>query len=208
MGGVRNWTSVRQGFLLVIRRVATRQDGQALWECRCDCGTLCVKSSGNLRMGAQSCSVSCGVSRSNRRRAKHGVAHGKEWRAWSAAKQRCHNPKNPQYKNYGARGITMCEQWRTSFATFYAHLGPAPATGHQATLDRIDNNGHYEPGNVQWVSMKVQRANTRSTRWVELGDRRVSVPVACEEFGLPYTTVDARWRRGLRGWALVAPKQS
>lgn len=203
MPSVRDWASVRQGNLLVIRQVDTRSDGQSMWECRCDCGATCIKSSGNLRQGIKSCSTRCGISRSNRKRAKHGLARSKEWRAWCAAKQRCHNPKNPQYENYGGRGITMCKKWRGSFAAFIDHIGLAPSGKH--TLDRINNDKGYEPGNVRWVTATEQLNNTRRNRYVFLGDRKLGLGAAAKEFGLTYACVNARVRRGLTGWDVVSP---
>jgi hypothetical protein len=201
------WTGKRQGKLLVIRRVDSRSDGQSMWECRCDCGALTTKSSGNLRQGTQSCSAGCGIAESNRRRARHGVAHGKEWRAWTAAKQRCLNGRHPQYPNYGGRGITMCVEWAKDFAKFYAHVGPAPGEGRNVSLDRIDNDGNYEPGNVRWASRVQQVGNRRVTRMVEVDGETMTATEACKRYGLPYSTIDARFRKGLRGAALIAPRQ-
>jgi len=205
MPSVKDLSGIRQGSLLVIRRMGSREDGQSLWECRCDCGKTCVKSSGNLRQGTKSCGAACGVSRSNRARSRHGLSRSKENRAWMAAKQRCHNPKHPQFSNYGARGISMCDEWRQSFDAFIEYIGRAPSPKH--TLDRIDNDGDYEPGNVRWATPSTQINNRRVTCVVDLDGRKLSMKDACEEFGLPYTTVSARWRRGIRGWALVSPKK-
>lgn len=161
MPSTRDWLGVRQHKLLVIRRVDSRADGQSMWECRCDCGALCVKSSGNLRQGVKSCSPACGIAESNRRRAKHGVAHGKEWKAWTAAKQRCFNKNHPNYHHYGGRGITMCDEWVRDFSAFYVHVGPAPEHTKRMSVDRIDNNGNYEPGNVRWATPSEQLANRK-----------------------------------------------
>jgi hypothetical protein len=207
MPSTRDWTGKRQAKLLVIRQVDSRPDGQAMWECRCDCGALCTKSSGNLRQGVKSCSPSCGIAESNRRRAIHGVANGKEHRAWTAAKQRCFNQKHPQYSSYGGRGITMCEAWVKDFAKFYAHIGPAPGQGRNVSLDRTKNDGDYEPGNVRWASTQQQLLNRRVTRLIEIDGQTMNTKEACERYALPYTTIDARFRKGVTGAALVAPRK-
>jgi hypothetical protein len=207
MGNVVDWTGVRQGRLYITRRMGSRQDGQATWECVCECGTRCVKSSGSLRSGVKSCTTKCGVATSNRRRAKHGLAASKEYRAWTAAKQRCLNPNNPNYKNYGARGITMHPDWVDNFAAFYAHIGPAPGKARHVSIDRIDTDGNYEPGNVRWVtSVKIQINNRRITRRTTIGTEDVSVSALVEGSDLSYAAIDGRWRKGVRGEALLAPK--
>jgi hypothetical protein len=82
----------------------------------------------------------------------------KEYHAWARAKQRCINPNNSHYKSYGRRGIQMCEEWLNDFGAFYEHMGDRPP-GY--TLDRIDVNGNYEPGNCQWIPMSEQQRNVR-----------------------------------------------
>lgn len=208
MPQVRDWTGVRQHSLYVIRRVGSRKDGQSTWECLCDCGNRCIKPSGRLRAGVKTCGTSCGVAASNRRRVKHAMAKSKEHRAWLAAKQRCFNPKNPQYKNYGARGISMHPEWVDDFDAFYRHIGPAPGEGRRVSIDRIDNDGNYEPGNVRWsTSIEQQLGNRRVTRRVGIGNEAKTLAEIAETSGLPYTTLDGRWRNGVRGDDLIAPKQ-
>ena len=159
----RDWTGAVQGSLKVTEYAGTREDGQAMWRCICVCGTECVKSNGNLRLGVKSCSTKCGVVMSNKARAVHGGAHGKEWKAWQAAKQRCFNSNHPNYKHYGGRGITMCAEWVSDFSAFLEHIGLAPLV-HRISIDRIDNDGNYEPGNVRWATPYQQVMNRRNTR--------------------------------------------
>lgn len=85
-----------------------------------------------------------------------------EYAVWTGIKMRCFNPNGTGYKYYGGRGITMCERWRRSFSDFRADVGPRPSPDH--SLDRIDVNGHYEPGNVRWVTWDVQVKNKRPRR--------------------------------------------
>ena len=101
----------------------------------------------------------------------------------------------------------MLPAWEADFALFYAHIGPAPTRDRHSTLDRIDNERGYEPGNVRWVTMTEQLNNRRQTRWVYLPDRRLALTDAVREYGLPYSTVDSRWRKGVRGPALLVPKK-
>lgn len=93
-----------------------------------------------------------------------------EYGAWTNAKTRCFNAANAGYVHYGARGITMCDEWRNSFEAFYAHVGPRPSAKH--SLDRIDNGGDYAPGNVRWALPAVQQANKR-----HVGDEQARIAV-------------------------------
>jgi hypothetical protein len=101
----------------------------------------------------------------------------------------------------------MHPDWVNDFAAFYAHIGPAPGEGRQVSVDRINNDGNYEPNNVRWATTtRSQLLNRRGSRMVEVDGVSVALADAAEAHGLPYTTVDARWRRGLRGAALLAPR--
>jgi hypothetical protein len=139
--------------------------GQAitvLWLCRCNCGTERLVFGTNLRRGL-SRSCGCLISETTRQRSKkHNQAkRGKVTRAyhcWQHMKQRCLNPNNRDYPNYGGRGITVCERWR-SFENFHSDVGDPPP---DKSLDRYpDRNGNYEPGNWRWATAKEQVLNRR-----------------------------------------------
>ena len=88
---------------------------------------------------------------------------------WQAMKQRCNNPKSKDYKNYGGRGITVCEEWSNSFESFYSYVSVLPHYGEEGfSLDRINNDGNYEPGNVRWATRKEQNCNRRSLKGEQL----------------------------------------
>lgn len=138
-----------------------RIDGHArrLINCRCDCGTIREIVLSRLTRGlTQSCGCLAREMNSTRMR-RHGEASArtKEFRAWEAAKGRCFNPRNPKYPRYGGRGIGMCARWRGDFSAFLSDMGRKPSG---TTLDRIDNDGNYEPGNCRWATPKVQAQNT------------------------------------------------
>ena len=86
------------------------------------------------------------------------------YKRWESIKQRCTNPNNPSYRNYGGRGITMCDEWAESFESFHAHVGECPGPG--LSLDRINNEKGYEPGNVRWASASQQMKNRRPSQRV------------------------------------------
>lgn len=112
---------------------------------------------------------------------------------WRNMLTRCGDPKNCNYHRYGARGITVCSRWQ-SFDLFLADVGPRPSPTH--SLDRIDNNGNYEPGNVRWATRRVQLNNTRRNRYVTISGETRSLTEWARHYGVRPTTADARLRGG------------
>lgn len=109
--------------------------------------------------------------------------------------QRCMNPNNKGYKNYGGRGITVCARWQNSFANFLADVGPRPSVRH--SIDRHpDNNGSYEPGNVRWATSDEQTRNTRRNRWIEFNGERLILSDWVKRYDLNLPTVIRRLQSG------------
>jgi hypothetical protein len=122
---------------------------------RRDCETWCADDGEN-------CVHLRGIARAQRALKHPRYVHPYEYDAWQAMKQRCSNPRLRTWKDYGGRGIRVCDEWRASFFAFFDHIGPRPSSKH--SVDRIDVNGHYEPGNVRWATPLEQARNRRVCR--------------------------------------------
>lgn len=116
-----------------------------------------------------------------------------EYSSWAHMKSRCHRPNDPDYHNYGGRGIKVCDRW-LDFDNFYEDLGPKPSADH--TLEREDVNGNYEPNNVVWLEKQLQSRNRRVVQTVVLEGELITLVEASKRLGLEYGTVDSRVRRG------------
>lgn len=133
----------------------------------------------------------------------HGMSNTPEHDAWLRMIQRCENPKNIGFLDYGGRGISVCEEWRRSFTAFYAHVGPRPSPKH--SIDRFpNNNGNYEPGNVRWATAKEQSLNRRSNICLTIGGVSKTIQEWSECSGVAEGTIRARARRGVSGDALIS----
>jgi len=126
------------------------------------------------------------------------------YKTWQGMKQRCLNTKHAQFKNYGARGIKICERWLNSFDNFYADMGPRP-TG--LTIERIDNNGNYEPGNCKWADRREQRLNQRTCHYLEKDGLRMTVRDWAKHLDLHESVLHYRLRIGLPTEKVLMPKR-
>lgn len=179
--------------LTVLGRAENTKAGSAQWHVRCDCGRAFVAVGGRMRNGH---TTTCGCKATPAQRS--GALHCLPRRArtypentvWQGMIARCHRPDTPAFATYGGRGIEVCCRWRDSFENFLADMGERPSPKH--TIDRIDNDGNYEPGNCRWAT-RVEQANNKSDNVCITRDG-VTKTVAewCRELGLKPFTVYSR----------------
>lgn len=174
------------------------------WNCRCECGKETVVNGSSLRSGStKSCGCLVGEL-TVKRNTKHGRCKTKEHSIWISMKQRFLNEKSKSFKNYGGRGIKVCERW-LKFENFFADMGEKP---HGKTLERIDNDGNYEPENCRWATYTEQERNKRNTLTLTIDGETKTFMEWVEEFQVPVARV---WYRIFRaGWdakrAFTTPK--
>lgn len=177
--------------------VATPRGHVVRWLCRCDCGTERPVSKYSLRDGN---SISCGCYRYDRARqatAKHQGRrlHPAEYRIYKNMIGRCENSRNPGYKWYGARGITVDPCWRSDFGAFLLDMGKRPSAGH--SIERLDNNAGYGPRNCVWATTAEQAMNRRNVRLLTIDGETMPLYLWAQRNGIPYTTLRGRLDRGI-----------
>lgn len=177
-----NLAKKKFGHLIVIELAPHDQNGNVQWLCRCDCGNEIIVPSKSLIKGDIK---SCGCTRI---RTKSDLK-----KTWNAIKQRCFNPNNIAYKNYGGRGITMYPDWVDDFQAFYDYLSQLEHFDDKAyTLDRIDVNGNYEPDNLRWADAKTQARNKQNNHLVQYEGEMITIAEASERSGIPQGVLSQR----------------
>lgn len=205
MGKKLDLAGIQFGRLTAIEDVGANKQGARLWRCRCECGQESIVRSSDLVRGHI---VSCGCSKIDHCHylnesglnvlnpyQTHGKSKTRLYRIWKDMKRRVTNPNRDNFKYYGGRGIDICDEWFNDFEPFYDW---AVANGYSDNLeiDRIDNDGDYEPGNCHWVTKKVNCNNASTNRRIEYMGRTKTATEWAEFFNIPYTKLIYRLNAG------------
>ncbi len=171
---------------LAVISYAYSKNNRSYWNCICKCvsRTKCVVQ-GKLLRNNDTGSCGC-LRRELPNRTTHGKTKTSIYHIWISMKARCNNKMYIDYKNYGGRGISVCDRWLHSFENFYEDMGPKPTNKH--TIDRINNNGNYEPRNCRWITRLDQANNKRSNIIITYKNKTQSLAHWCRELGLKYST--------------------
>ena len=185
---------------LTVIEFADKRGKHVRWKCLCACGNTSFPTTTHLRSG-HSVTCGCGVARANSASTTtHGFTKGRrcarippprEYRAWVHAKGRCYNPNDAKFKNYGARGIIMCAEWRDDFVVFLRDMGVCPLG---LTLERDDVHGNYEPGNCRWATPKEQSRNRTDSVFVTVDGSKMVLKDAAALCRVSYKALHARMK--------------
>ena len=194
----------RFGMLVCTEYVWDRNRDCSWWKCDCDCGNTKTIRTSALRSGATN---SCGCLHKKQLSdlmKTHGLSKSKEYKVWCAMKERCAKPTDKSFINYGGRGIKVHPSWM-DFSNFINDMGMRPTPKH--TLERVDNDGNYEPNNCKWATRGEQRRNCRRVTWVTIGNEKLCLSDWCKKAGITRHSVRMRVARGMTiEQAITEPK--
>lgn len=191
----KNLTGKKFGRLTVVKHVGSDRNNQALWLCDCDCGNEHIVTGHSLLRGAVK---SCGCLKNDLSSARlkiHGKSNTRLYDIWTAMKQRCYNKRHSHYLNYGGRGITICDEWKTDFKNFYCW---AIANGYSdsLTIDRINNDGNYEPSNCRWITNFEQQQKRTNTHIVEYKGELFTLSQLARKYNIKPNVLERRIKCG------------
>lgn len=182
-------TGKRFNKLVVLHRVENGNGDKSRWKCVCDCGNETTVSGVNLKTGAVK---SCGCLRHMKHNTHH-LSNTRLYRIWNGMKNRCYLKTHHAYSYYGAIGITVCDEWKDSFESFY-NWAISNGYSENLTIDRINNSNGYYPGNCKWVTMEEQVNNRRSCIRITYNGETKNLMQWCKLLDLPYKLINQRMK--------------
>lgn len=209
MGKLKDLTNKKFGLLTVIEMTDKRgHGGSVIWKCKCECGAFAYIEGSRLKQH-KSCGCLCKARSDDfgNRMSKHSESKSRLYRIWNNMKSRCYNNNDQRYYDYGGRGITVCDEWRNNYINF-ANWAKENGYNDKLSIDRINNNGNYEPQNCKWSTNQEQAINKRSNKLLTYQGRTMTMKEWAKELNMPYGCLQTRL---LRGWgverALTTPVQ-
>lgn len=177
------------GVLTVVALSENYKPGKVKWDCICQCGNITPVRSNNLMSGN---TISCGC-KATQNALKHGMEGSSTYNIWHAMRSRCSNKNVPHYHRYGGRGITVCDRWMNSFEHFLADMGERP---QGMSIERVNNNKGYSPGNCKWATSKEQGRNQRTNRMLTYQGETKTLVEWSEILNIDRALISNRLRKG------------
>lgn len=188
-----------------IKPVGRCASGDIKWLFTCDCGTQFIANGYHARCGKITTCPECSKKRTIAASTTHGLTNTAEYEIWVNIKTRCNNPNAYSYPNYGGRGISICKEWGGSFSRFLSDMGPRPSKLH--SIDRINNDGNYEPDNCRWATQKEQANNQRTNHNITINGVTKTLQQWADESDITSSAILVRLKSGLNGHDLIAPNK-
>jgi len=180
--------------LTVLGKGSPAKTGHPRWDCQCVCGRIKPIRQSHLNAGTVESCGCLGLKRRIKAQTIHGMYGTPEYKSWCSMKRRCNTVTDDNYHNYGGRGITVYPAWNDSFQAFFDDMGKRPSSKH--SLDRIDNDGDYEPTNCRWATAVEQGNNRRTNTLITIGDKTQTIKQWANEMGIEYQRFIARLSDG------------
>lgn len=194
---IKNIKNEKFGRLTVVKFIK-RADRKTYWECICDCGNTIITTQNNLQRGS---TKSCGCLFKEGNNKKNNLSNSRLYHIWRNMKARCYRKNSSSYKNYGAKGIIVCEEWKNNFMTFY-NWAIANGYDDNLTIDRIDNNRMYEPNNCRWTTRKEQNNNTSRNVYITFNGITLTRNQWAEKIGINKGTLKNRLTNKWSPWSI------
>jgi hypothetical protein len=187
------------GQLTVINNPNITKGGKRYWECECSCGRVILVPTGNLKSGNSSQCRACGNKNRKTKPRKHGETKTRLYRIWTSMKSRCSNPVTINFHRYGGRGIKVCDEWEKSYESF-RDWALSSGYSDNLSLDRVDNDGDYEPDNCRWATRKEQSENMYTAQLITFNGETHCLAGWARKLGFSKSTLTARINR--YGWPI------
>lgn len=192
MGKIIDLTNMRFGTLIVVKKAERKVKSGSMWVCKCDCGNVVLVRASQLKRLDNKGTKSCGCLKSSANN------HSKErlYRIWFDMKRRCYDNKNVNFSNYGKRGITICNEWKSDYLVF-KQWSMKNGYSKNLSIDRINVNGNYCPENCRWANAELQARNTRTNHYVFYNDIKYTITEFSRMLNISTKTVSNRLAEGM-----------